>query len=128
MTIELKLLAWTVALTFAQMLLAVAGATKEVGLDELVGNREFMPKLTGWAERARKAHLNALENLALFAPLILVAQIAGRTNDTTALGAEIFFFARLAYALVFTAGVPYLRTLVWTISIVGLILIFGQIV
>jgi uncharacterized MAPEG superfamily protein len=126
MTIELKLLVWTVALSFAQMLLAVAGATQEVGLEELASNREYMPRLTGWAERARKAHLNILENLALFAPLVLVAQIAGRTNETTALGAEIFFGARLVYAFVFAAGIPYLRTLVWTVSVIGLILIFSQ--
>lgn len=126
MSIELQLLIWTVALAFAQMLVAVAGAAQEVGLDELIGNREFTPKLTGWAERARKAHLNMLENLALFAPLILVAQIVGRTNATTALGAEIFFAARLIYAFVFPFGIPYLRTLVWTASVVGLILIFSQ--
>jgi len=126
MTIELKLLVWTVALAFAQMLFAVVGAMLEVGIDELASNREYMPKLTGWAERARKGHLNILENLALFAPLVLVAQIAGRTNETTALGAEIFFFARLLYVFVFAAGVPYLRTLVWTVSVIGLILIFSQ--
>ncbi|WOJ90208.1 MAPEG family protein [Methylocapsa polymorpha] len=126
MTIELKLLVWTVALAFAQMLIAVVGAAQEVGIEELAGNREYTPKLTGWAERARKGHLNILENLALFAPLVLVAQIAGRTNETTALGAEIFFFARLLYVFVFAAGVPYLRTLVWTVSVIGLILIFSQ--
>ncbi len=126
MTIELKLLVWTVALAFAQMLFAVVGAMLEVGIDELASNREYMPKLTGWAERARKGHLNILENLALFAPLVLVAQIAGRTNETTALGAEIFFFARLLYVFVFAAGVPYLRTLVWIVSVIGLILIFSQ--
>jgi len=126
MTIELKLLAWTVALAFAQMLLAVAGATQQLGIDELAGNREYTPKLTGWADRARKGQLNLLENLALFAPLVLIAQIAGRTNATTALGAEIFFAARVIYIFVFAAGVPYLRTLVWAVSVVGLILIFSQ--
>ncbi len=126
MTIELKLLVWTVALAFAQMLLAVVGATQQLGIDELAGNREYTPKLTGWADRARKGQLNILENLALFAPLVLVAQIAGRTNATTALGAEIFFAARVIYVFVFAAGVPYLRTLVWAVSVVGLIMIFSQ--
>lgn len=128
MTIELKLLVWSVALAFAQMLLAVVGATQQVGIEELAGNREFTPKLMGWAERARKGHLNMLENLALFAPLVLVAQMTGRTNATTALGAEIFFLARLIYVFVFAFGVPYLRTLVWTVSVIGLILIFSQLV
>lgn len=128
MTIELKLLVWSVALAFAQMLLAVVGATQQVGIEELAGNREFTPKLMGWAERARKGHLNMLENLALFAPLVLVAHMTGRTNATTALGAEIFFLARLIYVFVFAFGVPYLRTLVWTVSVIGLILIFSQLV
>jgi uncharacterized MAPEG superfamily protein len=69
-----------------------------------------------------------LENLALFAPLLIVAQLAGRTDATTAHGAEIFFWARLVYAFVYTIGIPYLRTLVWTISIIGLIMIFSQLV
>jgi uncharacterized MAPEG superfamily protein len=128
MTIELKLLVWSVALAFAQMLVAVAGATLDVGLPMLLGNRENLPKLTGWAGRAGRAHYNMLENLALFAPLVIVAQLAGRTNATTAHGAEIFFWARLVYAFVYAIGIPYLRTLVWTISIIGLILIFSQLV
>lgn len=128
MTIELKLLVWSVALAFAQMLLSVVGAAQQVGIEELVSNREFTPKLMGWAERARKGHLNMLENLALFAPLVLIAQIAGRTNATTALGAEIFFFARLLYVFVFAYGVPYLRTLIWTVSVIGLVLIFSQLI
>ncbi len=128
MTIELQLLVWTVALAFAQMLLALLGATEQLGIEELAGNREYTPKLNGWAERARKGQLNMLENLALFAPLVLVAQIAGRTNATTALGAEIFFFARLAYVFVFSFGVVYLRTLVWLVSLVGLGLIFSQLI
>jgi uncharacterized MAPEG superfamily protein len=91
MTIELKLLIWSVALAFAQMLVAVAGATLEVGLPLLLGNRENLPKLTGWAGRAGRAHYDMLENLTLFASLVIVAQLAGRTNSTTAYGAEIFF-------------------------------------
>jgi uncharacterized MAPEG superfamily protein len=69
-----------------------------------------------------------LENLALFAPLVIVAQLAGRTNSTTAYGAEIFFAARLVCAFVYTIGIPYLRTLVWIIFIIGLIMIFSQLV
>lgn len=126
MTVELKLLVWSVALAFAQMLVAVAGAFLQLGLPKLAGNRDAMPDLAGWAGRARRGHLNMLENLALFVPLVLVAQLAGRTNAATALGAEIFFAARLAHAVVYLFGVPYLRTLVWTVSVVGLVLIFSQ--
>jgi uncharacterized MAPEG superfamily protein len=128
MAIELHLLVWTVALAFAQMLVAVSGATLEVGLPELAGNRDPAPELKGWAGRARRAHFNMLESLVLFAALVLTAVIAQKTNSTTALGAELFFWARLVYALIYAAGIPWVRTAVWGVSVVGLILIFSQVV
>jgi uncharacterized MAPEG superfamily protein len=56
----------------------------------------------------------------------LIAVVANKTNSTTLLGAQIFFWGRLAYAVVFIAGIPWLRTAVWTVSVVGLVLIFVQ--
>ena len=123
---ELMWLLWAVALTFAQMLIAVSGATLQVGLPKLAGNREGLGPCTGWAGRAQRAHRNMLENLALFTALVLIAVVSGKTNATTLLGAQIFLWARLAYALVYLAGIPWLRTLVWLASVVGLLLIFFQ--
>ena len=123
---ELALLAWAVLLTFVQMLVAVMGATLQVGLPTLVGNREALAPCSGWSGRAARAHHNMLENLVLFAALVLVAVAAGRTNSMTLAGAQIFFWARLVYALVYLAGIPWLRTAVWTVSIIGLALIFSQ--
>ena len=123
---ELMLLLWAVALTVVQMLIAVSGATLQVGLPKLAGNRDNMPPLTGWVGRADRAHHNMLENLALFASLVLIAVVAGKTNSTTLLGAQLFFWARLAYAVIYLIGIPWLRTGVWTVSIVGLLLIFLQ--
>ena len=123
---ELMWLAWAVALAFAQMLIAVSGATLQVGLPALAGNREGLPPCTGWAGRAYRAHHNMLENLVLFAALVVVAVLSNKTNSTTLLGAQLFFWARLAYALVYLAGIPWLRTLVWFASVVGLALIFFQ--
>ena len=125
---ELTLLVWSVVLAFAQALIAVQGAMMQVGLPALAGNREGMPEITGWAGRAVRAHRNLLENLVLFAVLVLAAVAAGRTNAMTLLGAQIFFWARLIYAGVYIAGVPWLRTGVWTVSVIGLILIFLQLV
>jgi uncharacterized MAPEG superfamily protein len=125
---ELMLVVWTVLLAFVQMLLAVAGATRQVGLPMLAGNREGLAPCTGWAGRAARAHHNLLESLVLFAALVLVAVVAGKTNANTLLGAQIFFWARVAYAVVYIAGVPWLRTGVWFVSIVGLALIFFQLV
>jgi uncharacterized MAPEG superfamily protein len=126
MPIELKLLAWSVALTLVQVVIAALGAMLLVGLPALAGNRENLPAPEGWAGRAQRAHRNMLENLVLFAALVLVAQVAGKLNATTALGAQLFFWGRVAYAAVYLAGIPWLRTGVWFVSIVGLILIFLQ--
>ncbi|TXL70570.1 hypothetical protein FHP25_34105 [Vineibacter terrae] len=125
---ELSLLVWSVALTVGQMVVAAMGANMQVGLTKLAGNREDMPAITGWAGRAKRAHLNMLESLVLFAALVLVAHAAGKTNAMTVLGAQLFFWARLAYAVIYVAGIPWLRTLVWAVSLVGMILIFLQLV
>jgi len=125
---ELNLLMWSVVLTVVQMLVAAQAAFNKVGLMALVGNREGMPELTGWGGRASRAHYNMLENLVLFAALVLVAVVAGKTNDTTLLGAQLFFWARLAYAAIYVAGIIWLRTAAWAVSIAGLIIIFAQLV
>jgi uncharacterized MAPEG superfamily protein len=123
---ELVWLLWAAGLTFFQMLVAVTGATLQVGLPTLAGNREGLAPCTGWAGRAQRAHHNMLESLVLFAALVLIAVVAGKTNATTLLGAQLFFWGRLAYAVVYWAGIPWLRTGVWFVSVVGLILIFLQ--
>jgi uncharacterized MAPEG superfamily protein len=125
---ELNLLVWSVVLTVVQMLVAAQAAFNKVGLMALVGNREGMPEITGWGGRASRAHWNMLENLVLFASLVLVAVAAGKTNDMTLLGAQLFFWARLAYAVIYVAGIIWVRTLAWLISVVGLVLIFAQLV
>jgi uncharacterized MAPEG superfamily protein len=126
MSPELKLLVWSVVLTFVQAVIAVAGANSQISLATLAGNRDAMPEITGWAGRAQRAHRNMLENLPLFIALILVAQITSRTNAMTLLGAELFFWARLAHAVIYLAGIPWARTLAWAVSVVGLVLIFLQ--
>ena len=123
---ELMLLAWAVVLTLAQMLIAATGAASQYGPMPLFGNREGLPALTGWAGRAQRAHRNMLENLVLFAALVLVAVVAQKTNDKTLLGAQLFVWARLAYALIYLAGIPFLRTAAWLVSIIGLVIIFLQ--
>lgn len=123
---DLSLLVWAVALCVAQMLVSVLLALPQVGLPALAGNREGMSALTGMAGRAIRAHYNMLENLALFAALVLVAAITGRANEMTALGAQLFFWARLAYAVIYLIGIPWLRTGVWAVSVAGLVLIFLQ--
>jgi uncharacterized MAPEG superfamily protein len=126
MSPDLKLLVWSLALTLLQSVVAVMGATLQVGLPKLAGNRENMPEIVGWAGRAQRAHRNMLESVVLFAGLVLVAHVTGRANATTVLGAQLFFWARLAYAPVYLIGIPWLRTGVWAVSVAGLLVIFAQ--
>ena len=126
MTLELKLLVWSVALTIVQVLIAVTGATLQVGTPALAGNREGLPPIEGWAGRAARAHRNMLENLVLFAIVVLVAQAAGKTNAMTALGAQLFFWGRRAYAPIYIIGIPWLRTAAFVVSSAGLVLILVQ--
>jgi uncharacterized MAPEG superfamily protein len=128
MSIELTLLIWSVALTFIQMMVAVSGSTLQFGLPKLAGNREGLPEAGGWAGRAQRAHFNMLESLVLFAVLVLITEITNRNSAMTGLGAQLFFWGRLAYAIIYIAGLPWARTAVWGVSVVGLVLIFLHIV
>ncbi len=123
---ELTLLVCAVVLAFVQLLAAVLGAMQQAGLPALLGNREGFPEITGWAGRAQRAHRNMIENLVLFAALVLAAAIAGRTNGQTLLGAQIFVWARLAYAVIYVIGLPLLRTVSWAVSVIGMAMIAAQ--
>jgi uncharacterized MAPEG superfamily protein len=125
---ELMLLVWAALLTFVQAVLAAQGAFNQVGLTTLAGNREGAPEIKGWGGRAARAHRNMLENLVLFAVLVIAAVLADKTNGTTLLGAQIFLWARVVYAVVYVAGIPWLRTGVWGVSIAGLAMILLQLI
>jgi uncharacterized MAPEG superfamily protein len=126
MTPELTYLVWSAVLTFVLVLIAVGGATLQVGLPKLAANRDDMPEITGWAGRAQRAHRNMLENLILFAILVLAAKAANVSNAMTLLGSQLFFWGRVAHGAIYIAGIPWLRTAAWTVSVIGLLLIFLQ--
>ena len=107
MTIELWMLVWAVVLAFVQMLIAVQGATIQIGLKTLAGNRDSLPALTDWKGRADRAYRNMREYLPWFAALVLVAHVANATGSLSALGAQIFLYARVVYAVVYLIGAPY---------------------
>jgi uncharacterized MAPEG superfamily protein len=126
MTPELFYLVWSAALTVVLAVIAVSGAQLQVGLPTLVGNRENMPEITGWAGRAQRAHRNMLESLVLFAILVLTAKAAGVSNAMTLLGAQLFFWGRVAHGVIYIIGIPWARTAAWAVSVIGLLLIFWQ--
>lgn len=92
-----------------------------------VGNRDTPFTVPAWIERTRRAHANMVENLIPFACLVLAAHLGGKTNATTALAAQLFFWSRVAYTLVYVAGIPLLRTLVFAVGITADFLLLVQI-
>jgi uncharacterized MAPEG superfamily protein len=75
------------------------------------------PPDPAWAERARRAHANGVENLAVFAPLVLIAAFVGASTPATVLAAKVYLGARLVHYVVYTAGVPVVRTLAFLVGV-----------
>ena len=123
MTSTLTLVIYMAILTWLTVLLAslirVKGWTPS-GTMMALGNRDKLPEATPFAGRAERAARNTLENFVLFAAIALVAHAAGATSPRIAMGAQIFFWARVLYVPVYCAGITYLRTAIWVVSIVGL--------
>lgn len=83
--------------------------------------------LPDWVQRSKRAHMNLVENLPVFAVIVLVAHAAGVANATTVLGAQIFFWARIVMAVGHIGGIPGLRSVSWFVSLAGLVIILLQI-
>jgi uncharacterized MAPEG superfamily protein len=81
-----------------------------------------------WGRRADRAHLNAVESFAPFAALVIAAHLAGKANAMTAFWAISFFWLRLAHAAVYMIGLPYLRTLIFTLGYVAVLGIFWELI
>jgi uncharacterized MAPEG superfamily protein len=126
MTMELEILGWSVILGLAHVFIAAGLATRQRGLKWNAGNRDGEPNpLTGIAARASRANHNFLETFVFFAAAVIAVVLARQNTPHTALGAQLYFWARAAYLPVYLIGVPYLRTLVWAISLGGLLLVLG---
>jgi uncharacterized MAPEG superfamily protein len=128
MSVDLKMLVWSAVLTLLLAFPYLIGLIGKLGLPTMAGNRENFPAAEGWIGRSMRAHRNMLENLAPFAVLVLVAHIAGKANATTALGAQIFFWARVAHAGLYIAGLPWVRTGAFVVSFFGMLLILSQLI
>ena len=128
MTTDLLMLVWTALLALLLPTIYLTGRlVTPGGLAWGLGNRDGGLTVPPWAARAERAHRNLTENLAPFVALVLVAHVTGKANATTALGATLFFWGRLAHVLVYTAGIVYLRTAVFALALVGEILILMEI-
>jgi uncharacterized MAPEG superfamily protein len=126
MSIELKMLLFTVALFFVQLIAQVVAELIQHGIGYAVSARDEWKNPTGIAGRIERAYYNLLETLGPFAALVLVVLYTGNANANTALGAQIYFWGRVLYLPAYMAGLPWLRTIIWTISTCGLALILWE--
>jgi uncharacterized MAPEG superfamily protein len=89
------------------------------GLVDSVGYPENPKPQSPSARRMKAAHANAVENLVIFAALVLVAHAAGVSNNVTATACIVYFWARVVHFIAYTAGVPWVRTLAFAAGFVA---------
>ena len=125
MNTELTMLVYSVILTFLIISVPALGGILQNGLATQAGARDGLPEPSVFAKRARRLQDNMIENMVLFIPLVLAAQAAGVSTAQTALGAEIFVIARVLHAVIYLAGIPWLRPVAWAGGVVcmGMILL-----
>lgn len=94
----------------------ILGGIVQVFKTPLPGDTPFDDE---WAHRAYRAHMNAFEGIALFAPLAIVIQVTGMGNEVTAIACAVYFWARLVYAPLYYFDIPYLKTTAWMIGLIA---------
>jgi uncharacterized MAPEG superfamily protein len=125
MTTELLMLALSVVLGFVHIMAAVIARTHQYGRAWNVSARdEVMPPLQTIAGRLSRAQSNFMETFPLFAALVLMADAANHHGALTVWGAQIYFYARVLYLPIYAAGIPIVRTVVWTVASLGMIMVF----
>lgn len=105
----------------------VLDRTKVWGLADTVGYPANPKPLSPWAERLKRAHANAVENLVVFATLVLVANAAGLSGGAIATAATVYFWARVVHAIAYTAAWPWVRTLAFTAGWLSCVVIAWQV-
>jgi uncharacterized MAPEG superfamily protein len=132
MTKELMWLTLTVILTGVMWVPYILDRIMVRGLMGAMANpsRRDKPQ-SDWAQRLYFAHTNAVENLIIFAPLVLILDALGHSSTATVIACAVYFWARLAHAIVYTLGVPILRTLAFAVGfaaqVVLVLAVFGQV-
>ena len=129
LTADLRYLAYSALLALILWIPYILAAIGKRGLNQVAGyptgNYVDLPE---WAQRGHRAHSNLIENLAPFAALVLTAQLAGAANETTALAATVFFWARLVQAAVHIAGIPWIRTGAFAVAWLACLAILWEVI
>ena len=116
MTTELQYLALVTTLTALIWIPYIVNMIMVRGVLDAVGYPENPKPMAPWAERMKAAHYNAIENLAVFAALVLIADAAGISGEATVLACVIYFWARVVHLAAYTFKIPWVRTLAFVVG------------
>ena len=116
MSVELTYLTWVTIFTAVIWIPYILNMIIVRGLIDAVGYPDDPKPLAPWAARMNAAHYNAVENLVVFAVLVLVAQGVGVSNDATALACIIYFWARVIHLVTHTLAIPWIRTVAFVVG------------
>ena len=114
---ELRYTALAAALTGSLWVPIIVNRLREMGMWKALRNPEpDVRPHAQWAYRLANAHRNAIENLAVFAPLAICVHVLGMGTAATAMAAGLYFWSRVAHALIYTLGIPVLRTIAFLVG------------
>ena len=127
MDTELTYLACAVILGLVQIVATAQFFTAANGLPYAAGNRDTPPprRMSIHGERLERATRNFLETFALAAAVILIVHVTGRHNALTSWGAALYFWGRLAHVLIYVAGITYVRTAAFLVSVLGILMMLA---
>lgn len=123
MATELVMLGYAILLGVVQLVLYAVPGIAQTGMSYALSPRDEDKPLGGVAGRLRRAFYNYLETLPMFIGAVYVARSTGSVTEVSALGAQIYLWARVAYVPAYAFGVPVVRTLIWAASIVGIFMV-----
>lgn len=123
MTTELTMLLYAVLLAVVQLFLYAIPGITQTGTDYAAGPRDKEQPITGVAGRLKRAYFNHIETLPLFAIAVFAAHITGASNGVTALAAQAYLAARIAYVPAYAFGLPWIRSLIWFVALAAIVVI-----
>ena len=116
MTVELQYLTWVTLFTALMWIPYILNMITVRGLMDAVGYPESPKSMASWANRMKGAHSNAVENLVVFATLVIVAHVAGASNEATALACAVYFWARVLHFAAYAFRIQWIRTLAFVVG------------
>ncbi|HZQ41088.1 MAG TPA: MAPEG family protein [Rhizomicrobium sp.] len=124
-TPETTMLLWSVVLGLVQLVIATMAVNRDVGLPYNLSSRDMPPAASPgtMAGRLVRAFNNFRETFGFFAVAVLLVLVLNRHDQNSALGAQLYFWARLIYVPVYALGIKVVRTIVWTVSIIGMVMV-----